>query len=262
MLDITDDMKRFWPTEAHVLVALQKFYGGLEIRVTKSWKGQSIIHPLSNEASFVISNMHCLNGKPIAFMRLEERTHFVTAILCKVPHAVSDALIEEIVPNVAKATQLTVYSAQLDETKEGKNNPPQSSDRIPRALRDEVLDSRTESVFQVSKVRAHCESLHSLIPKMSNMRGDPLIGCMSKEQRPKHRTKGEVCQLRGGPPGVKQAMQKTEGNSTNPHRENTRTSEAGCQTTKGPNSHRLSQSGPRQILTTTPPSPSRVTLQR
>ena len=115
-LDITNDMKRFWPTKAHVLVALQKFYGGLEIRVTKSWKGQSIIHPLSNEASFVISYMHCLNGKPIAFMRLEEPTHFVTAILCKVPHAVSDALIEEIVPNIAKATRLTVYSAQLDET--------------------------------------------------------------------------------------------------------------------------------------------------
>ena len=81
------------------------------MRVTKSWKGQTIIHPLSNEASFVITNMHCLNGKPIAFMRLEERTHFVTAIICKVPHAVSNALIEEIVPNVAKATRLTVYSA-------------------------------------------------------------------------------------------------------------------------------------------------------
>ena len=40
----------------------------------------------------------------------------MTAIICKVPHAVSNALIEEIVPNVAKATRLTVYSAQLDET--------------------------------------------------------------------------------------------------------------------------------------------------
>ena len=115
MFDITDDMKTFWPTEAHALVALQQFYGGLEIRVSKSWKGQTIIHPLSNEASFVISNMHCLNGKPISFMKLDERTHFVTAILCKVPHAVTDALIEQIVPNVAKATRLTVYSSQLDE---------------------------------------------------------------------------------------------------------------------------------------------------
>ena len=111
-----ESMKRFWPTEAHVLVALTKFYAGLEIRVTKSWKGQTIIHPLSNEASFVLTNMHCLQGKPIAFMQLEEKTHFVTAILCKVPHAVTDSLIEEIVPQVAKATRLTVYSSQLDET--------------------------------------------------------------------------------------------------------------------------------------------------
>ena len=116
MMDITDDMKRFWPTEAQVLVALTKFYAGLEIRVTKSWKGQTIIHPLSNEASFILINMHCLQGKPIAFMQLEEKMHFVTTILCKVPHAVTDSLIKEFVPQVAMATRLTVYSSQLEET--------------------------------------------------------------------------------------------------------------------------------------------------
>ena len=48
---------------------------------------------------------------------------------------------------------------------EGENNPPQSSDRIPRAFRDKVLDSRTESVLQVSKVPAHCETCTALHPK-------------------------------------------------------------------------------------------------
>ena len=237
--------------------------------MAKSWNGQSIIHPLSNEASFVISNMHCLNGKPISFMKLDERTHFVTAILCKVPHAVSDALIEEIVPNVAKATRLNCVFCSNgrgcpdhvgQDPMEGKDNPP---DRLSRLLRSKGLDTGTEPVFQRSEVRAHCQSLHGPTSKVSNLWGYPLVRCMPEKERSELRSKGEVRQLRGRPPGVEQAMQKTKGDSTNPHRENTRASEAGRQTTKSPDSHRFSKhsqgSGEYEQRYQ---SPSRVTLQR
>ena len=147
---------------------------------------------------------------------------------------------------------------------EGKDNPPQSPDRLSRSLRDKGLDTGAESVFQVSEVRAHCQSLHGPTSKMSNLRGDPLVGCMSEEERPKHRSKGGVCQLRGGPPGVKQAMQKTESNSTNPHREkhqNFRGRVSNDQRSRQPPTFQT-QSGPRRVRTAIPPSPSRVTLQR
>ena len=53
LIDVTDDMSKFWPMESHVLDALQKFYSGLEIRISKSSKGQTLIHPLSQEAVHV-----------------------------------------------------------------------------------------------------------------------------------------------------------------------------------------------------------------
>ena len=62
-------------------------------------------------------------------------------------------------------------------------------------------------------------------------------------QKKKHqnRSNGEVCQLRGQSPGVKQAMQEMESNRANSHRENTRTAKTRCKKTNCADSHRLSQ---------------------
>ena len=105
IIDITDDMCKFWQSEAHVLVGVQKFYANLEIRVTKSQK-----------AAFIITNLRSLSGKPISFMQMDARLHLLTAILCKVPHALTKDLIEGIAQQVAKATHMTCWSAQMQET--------------------------------------------------------------------------------------------------------------------------------------------------
>ena len=116
LIDITNDMKKFRPSEAHVLVALQRFYSKLEIRISKSWKGQSLIHPLSNDAMFILTNLSSLDSKPISFMQIDARLFLLTAILCKVPHAFTEDLIKEIVPQVAKAIRLTCSSTTLQKT--------------------------------------------------------------------------------------------------------------------------------------------------
>ena len=116
LIDVTDDMRKFWPMEAHVLIALQKFYSALEIRISKSSKGQTLIHPLSQEAVFVISNLRSLSGKPITFLQMDARPFLLTAILCKVPHALTEELIEEFVPQISKAIRMTCWSPQLQET--------------------------------------------------------------------------------------------------------------------------------------------------
>ena len=90
-------------------------YPKLEITVTKTWKGQTLIKPLSNEAQFLLSNMRSLKSKPIAFLQMDARQNFLTAILCKVPHALSEELLEEVVQEIAKATRLNCWSYQLQE---------------------------------------------------------------------------------------------------------------------------------------------------
>ena len=101
IIDITDDMCKFWQSEAHVLVGVQKFYANLEIKVTKSQK-----------AAFIITNLRSLSGKPMSFMQMDARLHLLTAI----PHALTKDLIEGIAQQVAKATHMTCWSAQMQET--------------------------------------------------------------------------------------------------------------------------------------------------
>ena len=97
------------------MVGLQREYPKLDITVSKTWKGQSLIRPLSNDTQFLLYNMRSLRGKPIAFLQMDARQHFLTAILCKVPHALTEELLEEVVPEIAKATRLTCWSAQMQD---------------------------------------------------------------------------------------------------------------------------------------------------
>ena len=107
LIDLTDDMRKFWRSETDVVVALRREYPKLDITVSKTWKGQTLIRPLSNDSQFLLYNMHSLRGKPIAFLQMDAWHNFLTAILCKVPHALSEELSEEVVPEIAKATRLT-----------------------------------------------------------------------------------------------------------------------------------------------------------
>ena len=115
LIDLTDDMRKFWKSETDLMVALQREYPKLELTISKTWKGQTLIRPLSNESQFLIYNMRSLRGKPIAFLQMDARQNFLTAILCKVPHALSEELLEEVVPEIAKATRLTCWSFHLQQ---------------------------------------------------------------------------------------------------------------------------------------------------
>ena len=115
LIDLTDDMRKFWKSETDLMVALQREYPKLELTISKTWKGQTLIRPLSNESQFLIYNMRSLRGKPIAFLQMDARQNFLTGIFCKVPHALSEELLEEVVPEIAKTTRLTCWSSHLQQ---------------------------------------------------------------------------------------------------------------------------------------------------
>ena len=102
LIDLTNDMRKFWRSETDVMVTLQREYPKLDITVSKTWKGQTLIRPLSNDSQFLLYNMRSLRGKPIAFLQMDAWQNFLTAILCKVPHALSEQLLEEVVPELRR----------------------------------------------------------------------------------------------------------------------------------------------------------------
>ena len=43
LIDLTDDMRKFWGSETEVMVGLQREYPKLDITVSKTWKGQTLM---------------------------------------------------------------------------------------------------------------------------------------------------------------------------------------------------------------------------
>ena len=60
LIDLTDDMRKFWRSETDVVVALRREYPKLDITVSKTWKGQTLRRPLSNVSQFLLYNMRSL----------------------------------------------------------------------------------------------------------------------------------------------------------------------------------------------------------
>ena len=164
----------------------------------------------------MLTYMHCLQGKPIAFMQLEEKTHFVTEILCKAPHAVTDSLIgdcsrggQRYSPNslLLTARRDSAYHVGKDSL-EREDDTTQSANRISRKIRNQTVDSRAKSMLQVPEVRPHRKSMYSTEFEMSHMRRKSPVRYMSKEKGSKSSSDSEVCELWGESPSFRQKVQE------------------------------------------------------
>ena len=193
--------------------------------------------------------MRSLRGKPISFLQMDARQHFLTAILCKVPHALSEELLEEVVPEIAEATRLTCWSAQMQDVV-----PTMSvkilwrGDHIPYKVKVGFLgrfDTKSftpepNQCYKCLRVWTHRSSVYSKSCEVSALWGESPVQTMPGSERQARGSKGQMGKLPGGASSLQPVLPKKKRDSTSSYQTNpcpapTRTSQ-----TKNPCQKRLS----------------------